>query len=449
MRSTGLRAFACLALVVSVAAACGRVTERPRRTDDVQLLRETVTTVARVPPDATLVSLLQSHGLAGPLVVEAVQAARDVFDLRAIKAGRVYRLVLGIDGLLREFRYEIDADRFLLISPGAEPAEPGGTRAGLVASVGAFEKTRSVMGLQGAIDESRTSLVASIENAGERVDLALGMADIFGGEIDFHHDLRQGDRFALVFESFTREEQFANYGHILTAELLNDGRTLRAYRFELADGKAGYYDDEGRSLKRRFLRSPLRFEPRITSRFSNRRLHPVLRVYRPHHGVDYGAPAGSAVVAVASGVVVSAGWSGGSGRMVRLRHADGYETYYLHLSSIAVRRGARVAQGQLIGRVGSSGLATAAHLDYRVRKNGRFINPLTLHRSLPPGEPIPAGQLPAFQAWRDRVLASLVQARTAVDGALALDTAAAPVADAVDEAALTAPAAPAPDQQPR
>lgn len=182
-----------------------------------------------------------------------------------------------------------------------------------------------------------------------------------------------------------------------------------------ATGKAAFYDDAGRSLKRFFLRSPLRFEPRITSGFSRRRLHPVFRTYRAHLGIDYGAPTGAPVVAVSSGTVVSAGWSGGGGNMVRLRHAGGYESYYLHLSSFAkgVRAGVHVDQGQLIGRVGATGTATGPHLDYRLRKNGAFVNPLVEHRKLPPGEPIAAAQLLDFRATADATLQKLSAALSA------------------------------------
>ena len=137
-------------------------------------------------------------------------------------------------------------------------------------------------------------------------------------------------------------------------------------------------------------------------------MHPVLREVRAHLGVDYRAPAGAPVVAVADGVVVSAGMSGGAGRVVHLRHANGFETEYLHLSAIAVRAGTRVRQGELIGRVGSSGLATGPHLDYRLKKNGVFINPVTAHRAMPPADPIPAAEMPAFEAARDRAMAALV-----------------------------------------
>ena len=160
-------------------------------------------------------------------------------------------------------------------------------------------------------------------------------------------------------------------------------------------------------MRRFFLASPLKFQPVVTSAFSRSRLHPVLREYRAHLGVDYRAPAGAPVVAVADGIVVSAGTSGGAGRMVHLRHANGFETEYLHLSAIAVRPGMHVGQGELVGRVGSSGLATGAHLDYRLRKNGAFVNPTTAHRLMTPAAPIPDAQMVAFVAERDRERAAL------------------------------------------
>jgi murein DD-endopeptidase MepM/ murein hydrolase activator NlpD len=194
---------------------------------------------------------------------------------------------------------------------------------------------------------------------------------------------------------------------VLAVTFSNAGRVLTAIRYTVPGGKPAYYDAEGRSLKRFFLKSPLKFGAPVTSRFSYARLHPILRIMRPHLGVDYGAPAGSPVVSVANGVVGSAGWSGEGGLMVHLRHASGYETFYMHLSSIAVRAGQRIGQGDLVGKVGMTGLATGPHLDYRVRRNGSPLNPLNLLKSLPPGEPIPAGLMAEFAAERDRLMARL------------------------------------------
>jgi murein DD-endopeptidase MepM/ murein hydrolase activator NlpD len=262
--------------------------------------------------------------------------------------------------------------------------------------------------VQSAIDREAPSLFAAMSRTGEGVDLSLKLAGVFAGDVDFNSDLQPGDRFELVVDKLYREDgDFGGYGDIRAAELDNAGRRLTAIRFAPEGEPPGYFDEQGRSLRRFFLRSPLRFEPVVTSRFSLRRLHPVLHEYRPHLGVDYRAPEGAPVVAVADGVVRSAGWNGSAGRMVHLRHANGFETQYLHLSSVAVRAGTRVRQGDLIGRVGSTGLATGPHLDYRVRKNGAFIDPVAAHRAMPPGDTIPADQMAAFQATRDRLLAQL------------------------------------------
>jgi murein DD-endopeptidase MepM/ murein hydrolase activator NlpD len=377
---------------------------------DINLAVDTETIETQVPRNATLDRVLRSHAIREELVVAIVEAARGSFDPRRLRAEHSYRLVRTLDGLLRVFEYEIDADTFLrIVSPDRRTPET------LEVAVVPYEKRTEVAAAQGAIDREHPSLVAAFDATGENIQLAIALAEIFAGEVDFDSDLQPGDRFELLFEKIYREGAFAGYSQILAARFVNEDRDLQAYRYTV-DGKAGYYDAEGRSLRRFMLASPLRFEPRITSRFSYRRRHPVHGGYRPHLGVDYGAPYGAAVVAVASGTVVSAGWSGGSGRMVRLRHASGYESYYLHLSSFAkgIRAGARVDQGQLIGRVGSSGTATGPHLDYRLRKKGVFVNPLVEHRRLPPGAPIPAAYREAFMIARDAARVDLSKTLLAV-----------------------------------
>jgi murein DD-endopeptidase MepM/ murein hydrolase activator NlpD len=246
-----------------------------------------------------------------------------------------------------------------------------------------------------------------MDASGENVQLAMSLAGIFSGQIDFESDLQPGDGFDVVFEKSTRDGEFAGYGEILGARFTADHREHQAFRWTNPEtSKAAYYDENGRSLKRFMLRTPLRFEPRITSGFSRRRLHPVFRTYRAHLGIDYAAPTGSPVVAVSAGTVVSAGWAGGGGNQVRLRHSGGYETYYLHLSAFGpgIRAGVHVDQGQVIGRVGATGTATGPHLDFRVKHNGAFVNPLVVQRSLPPGEPIPPSMMSAFYKVRDEVL---------------------------------------------
>jgi murein DD-endopeptidase MepM/ murein hydrolase activator NlpD len=371
------------------------------RHGDIGLPLETLTIEARVAPNATLEALFRQHEVRQEEVTAAIAAIREVFRPRnLLRVDQPYRLVRTLDGMLRSFEYRIDADRFLrVLSP------EDGAPSSFTADVIEYEKTTELTALRAEIDASRSSLIAAIDAEGERVQLAIAVAELFAGDVDFESDLQPGDSLELLYERVLREGEFARYGAILAARLQNGRRDLQAYRF-VQNGRADYFDEEGRSIRRPFLRSPLRFTPRVTSGFSHRRLHPVHRVYRPHLGVDYGAPHGSPVVAVASGSVVSAGRSGAAGLMVRLRHNNGFESYYLHLSALGkgIRAGARVDQGQLIGRVGATGTATGPHLDYRLRRNGVFVNPLTVHRNMPPGDPIAASLRPAFLAERERVL---------------------------------------------
>lgn len=374
----------------------------PRAGADVFLEPDTELIRGIVPRHTTLDTLLRTHGLAARAVERVIAATREAFDPRRLRASQPFALLRTIEGELRHFEYEIDNDLFLRVARAAPETE-------LRAELLPIPKQRHDAVAAGSITEATPSLFQAMDAAGETPDLSIALAEIFSGEIDFNTELQPGDRFSLAFEKFTREERPATYGDVAAAEFVNDGRVLRAIRFTPPGGKAGYYDEQGRSLRRFFLRSPLKFEPRITSGFSRRRFHPVLHTYRAHLGVDYGAPTGAPVVAVSSGTVVSATSDRANGRMVRLKHASGYETYYLHLSAFGkgIRARARVSQGQVIGRVGSTGLASGPHLDYRLRKNGTFVNPLTEHRKMPPGEPIPAGAMNEFEAIRAAMLARL------------------------------------------
>ncbi len=396
----------CTVALALALAACATEPEAPARSRaaDIPLVPDTHTVRGELPVRSTLSSLMRAQLGDEGIAQRVVAAAGRVLDLRRLRAGQPFTLVRSLDGRIREFLYEIDGDRLLKIS-----GRPDGA---LDAHVVPIEKTREDATLAAAIDRESPSLFAALDAAHEGPDLAIAMAEIFAGEIDFNNDLQPGDRFTLAYEKFTRDGQQAGYGPIAAAEFHNDGRTLRAFRYTLPGGRPGYYDELGRSLKRFFLRSPLRFEPRITSGFSRARFHPVLHAVRAHLGVDYGAPIGAAVVAISSGVVVSTTMDRANGRMVRLRHVRGYESYYLHLSAFApgLRAGARVEQGQLIGKVGMSGLASGPHLDFRIRKNGVFVNPVREQRKLPPGDPIAKVHAAAFAAERDRLTARLATA---------------------------------------
>ena len=301
------------------------------RAEDIALAADFTLVSARVVAGATLSTMLRAHNVAVADVQTSVQRAAAVFDVRKVRKDQLYRIEKRLDGTIRRFEYEIDADRFLRIArPDAAPAE-------LVATVLPIEKTRRVDVVRGRIDRETSSLVAAMDAAGETIDLTLALADIFSGDIDFNTDLQPGDHFELLVEKQYRdpastgdgesnEQVFAGYGAIVAAEFENDGHRFRAVRYTPDGGEPAYFDERGTSMRRFFLKSPLKFSPVVTSAFSRSRLHPVLNEYRAHLGVDYRAPAGSPVVAVANGTVVAAGTSGGSGRMVHLRHANGYET---------------------------------------------------------------------------------------------------------------------------
>jgi murein DD-endopeptidase MepM/ murein hydrolase activator NlpD len=371
--------------------------EAVRLGQDITLEKDSDLITGVIPARTTIVHLLDRHMIEaaeGRVLVSSIASA---IDVRRLRAGQPYAIDRLLDGRVRRFEYEIDADRRLTVARASFDAAPR-----FIAGVERIPKEIALVTVEGEINRETNSLSAAIDEAGERVDLALGMADVFSGEIDFNSDLQPGDRFRVLVERQTREGRLAGYGPILAAEFVNSGRALKAIRFTPEGGSPGYYDENGRSLKRFFLKSPLKFEPRITSRFASSRKHPILGYARAHNGVDYRAGTGAPVGSVAPGVVTLAGWTGGGGRTVKVRHPNGYETEYLHLSSIAVRTGARVGQGDVIGRVGQTGLATGPHLHYGMKKNGRYVNPIVEHRNMPPGEPVPATLINAFTSERDR-----------------------------------------------
>jgi murein DD-endopeptidase MepM/ murein hydrolase activator NlpD len=311
-------------LLIGVSVSCAGVEPTSRAPGaDIALPRESSTIDARVPRNATIETLFRQFNLTPDLTVAAIDAIGAVFNPRDLQADRSYQLTRSLDGLFREFRYVIDTDRLLRV---VRIGGASGLASAFNAEIVALPKEIEVAAVSAEIGREHPSLVGAFEATGENMLLALQLAEIFGGEVDFNSDLQPGDRLAVLFERQTRDGEFLAYGEIKAAVLENDGRTLTAFRYPGSDGQAAWFDEQGRSLKRQFLQSPLPFEPRVTSSFSYRRLHPVHGTTRAHLGVDYGAPAGTRVQAVATGVVEVAGWSDEAGRMVRLRHAGGYQT---------------------------------------------------------------------------------------------------------------------------
>lgn len=331
--------------------------------------------------------IFKRNGLDFSQLHDLKKATGDVYRLRNIRPGRPYKITLDGDNNVVSLSYRIDDRETLDIT-----REDSGFQAEKVSVDYEVREAR----LGGVIE---TSLVSALAEDGHPPALALDLSDIFSWDIDFTTDIRKGDVYRVVVEELRLNGEFKRYGEVLSAEFENDGTLHRAYRFEV-DGRVGYYDDDGNSMRRAFLKAPLSYR-RISSRFSRSRLHPVLKRRRPHLGVDYVAPTGTPVSAIGDGTVKFAGWKGANGRLVVLRHPMGYTTYYGHLSRIAsgLRRGDRVAQGDLIGYVGSSGRATGPHLHFQMKRNGRILNPLSV--KLPRGEGIPKSSMDDFRNYRN------------------------------------------------
>jgi murein DD-endopeptidase MepM/ murein hydrolase activator NlpD len=348
----------------------------------------------------TLVTALQREGVPAKIGNDIAAALREEgVNLRKLTPRHALAIEWTLDGEPKKFRYEPSPWLgYAVISTDdgwkVERAE-----------------TRPDVRVEAISGEVHRSLFEAVEKSGESAQLVIDLADIFSSDFDFTADTRAGDRFRLLVEKRYAAGTFVDYGRILVAQYVSDDRTLTGVGVEGARGRYTFYDPAGRSLRKSFLKSPLQFS-RITSGFTHARLHPILGGVRPHLAIDYAAPVGTPVWAVADATVKRAGWDGGNGISVTLRHRSGYSTMYNHLSRLGpgVRAGVRVEQRQIIGYVGATGLATGPHLDYRIAKGGQFVNPLS--EKFIPGEPIAAGERPAF-VTRARELVARLEAAAA------------------------------------
>src|ERR1700682_383980 len=364
-----------------------------RAKDEAELIREQVIlpTEKKVPAGENFTAALRKFGLSAGEAASASAAAQHAFNLRQVRAGNTITVGRSVEGTLREIDYKIDSDRMLKIVPEDR---------GFTAQVKEIPSKTEVAAVTGRVDDS---LFNAVEDTGESAELAMRLAQIFGYDLDFFTDPRKGDTFRIVLE----KKKYANgetagYGRILAAEYENAGRKYQALLFHDPTGRPGYYSADGKSLQKAFLRSPLKFGAPVTSHFNRARFHPILKTYRPHMGTDYGAPVGTPVQTIGSGRVVFAGRKGGEGNIVEIRHANGYETMYLHLSRMFVRNGERVEIGKTIGLVGSTGLSTGPHLDFRILQKGQYKNFEKL--GLPPSDPVSKKNLPEFAAMREKWL---------------------------------------------
>ena len=341
-----------------------------------------------IPLRSSLADLLKRRDFGNPEIHRIKEAVKPVYDLGKIRAGQQLRLASLPGGPWKTLEYDIDETRFLVVRNDED---------GIKAEVKLVPYEVRPAFARGVIEDS---LIGALNKAGEEDSLALDLVErCFGWDIDFNTDLRKGDSFRIYVEKKYLDGRFSGYRNILAAEFTNDGHVFQAFRFTYPDTKTSdYFDENGGSRRKDFLRSPIKFvTPRITSRFSASRFHPIYKIYRPHYGVDYAAPIGTQVQATADGEVTFAGRDGGAGNMVKIRHRNSYETAYLHLSGFGrgVRKGAQLKGGDTVGYVGSSGDSTGPHLDYRIYFHGGPVNPLG--HKFKPAEPLRKEFLDVFK----------------------------------------------------
>jgi len=358
-------------------------------------------TEGRLGKGESLAAAMGAQGI-GPGTIHTIATElRPLFDFRRAQPGHHYRLVLDEEGELLEFRYFVsELDGYLLLrNPDGE----------------SFTVLRDEVQLRPRVVRLAGIVTATLHEAvvalGERGQLANDFSEIFAWDIDFSRSVRPGDEFSLLYERLYRDDEvegevYVRPGRILAARYRGDAGEFAAVYFEPQTGHGGYYRPDASSVEGQFLRAPLRYS-RITSRYTERRHHPILKVTRPHHGIDYAASSGTPVWAVGDGRVIYRARAGGFGNLVKVRHETGYISYYSHLSRFAkgLQVGQDVSQKQVIGYVGSTGLATGPHVCFRIARDGKYVDPARLQT--PAGPPVPPEMRQLFNSARDLLLASL------------------------------------------
>jgi murein DD-endopeptidase MepM/ murein hydrolase activator NlpD len=357
----------------------------------------------------TLSTIFEAEGLGNSECMEILGLSRDSARLRNLRAGEKLHLLRDAEGSLEELHYDLDETHTLQVRRNDDQLE---------AFTVAAELERRPAQAVGVID---SSLFAAAQKAGLPNRLTLEFAELFGYDVDFALDLREGDRFVVIYDELYKNGQKVRDGNIVAAEFVNQGRSYRAMRYEDVDGNVAYYSPDGQSLRKAFMRTPVDFA-RISSGFNLHRLHPILNVIRAHKGVDYAATIGTPVKATGDGRVEFVGNKGGYGHVIMLKHGAQYETVYGHLSRFraGLAVGQKVTRGQVIGYVGMSGLATAPHLHYEFRINGVHQNPVTV--TLPRANPLPRSVVAQWRTANGATLAqldTLSQTRTARAGTTA------------------------------
>ena len=315
-------------------------------------------------------------------------ASERVYSFSRMRAGQAYAVYMNAEGELARFEYEVDRENKIVVS--REDGAWTATAEDIIYDI----KLSEVAGL------ISSNLFNAVEDAGENAALAVMLSEIFAWEIDFIKAIQKGDSFRLLVEKRWKHGEFRGYGNILAAEFINQGITYDAYQFTNSTGGKTYFTSAGESLKRAFLKAPLAFK-RISSPYNLKRFHPVLKTVKAHPAIDYAAPTGTPIMAIGDATVAQKGSSSGNGNYILLQHRNGYTSMYLHMSRFAknIVRGGRVRQGDVIGYVGSTGLATGPHLCFRMKKDGNPVNPGKLLS--PRDESVGKARMDLFIAERD------------------------------------------------
>ena len=323
----------------------------------------------------TFATALQSEGIAYSSILSVLEAATDIYDFTKVKLGSTLRLVTD-NSILNRLEYDLNSDEMVVVTINGDD---------YIAELVDIEYEKKEIARKNSID---SSLFLAAEDVGVDDKAILEMAEVFAWNIDFAVQVQKGDDFSILYQDRYRDGKKSSAGDVLAATFTTGGSTFRAYRYEMPDGSIKYFDENGDSLIRAFLKAPLKYN-RITSGFTYGRFHPILQKNMPHMAIDYAAPSGTPIYAVGDGKISFAGWKNGFGNFIDIRHNGTYQTQYAHLSRFAkgISPGVTVTQGDLIGYVGSTGFSTGPHLHYQIEKNGSLVDPTKVE--LPKGESIP------------------------------------------------------------
>lgn len=378
--SNGVKALALLFFCVSLFPGCGK-TKTPKK--------ERVVCGGTISTGDTLIEIFEKHNIPPNNYIPVITKFKIIFNTRKMKPGDYYEVAFSTAKKILEFSYSNTPEVKYSVRL---------TTAGYKAAKIKLKLYKKVFGFSGKI---KGNLYNSMMKAGVTPFLIMNFADIFESRIDFLTEPRAGDRFFIIFEKFfTEKGQEVDRGNILAGKYIMTRKKKNFIAFAYPFGPGyDYFDPRGRSLGTQFLKAPLHYR-RISSYFANRRFHPILRYYRPHHGIDYAAQRGTPVSAIGDGKVIFAGRKGGLGKLIKIRHNSVYESWYGHLSRYGkkIRKGRYVKKGQVIGYVGSTGLSTGPHLCFRIKKRGRLVNFLKL--KLPPAKRLTGKQMKKFPEFK-------------------------------------------------